>query len=178
MGRYLVQAVETQYMDKLTLTILATFTICSSQTDNSNNVLNIFMTGDWGGPRETLAQDETLPPQDKYGFSISYSMNEMVSEVLPDSILLLGDNIYSAGVYDENDGRFTDTYLATFDKPNLRTVPMYAIAGNHEYHRNVSALIAYTSVDPTSRWNYPNYWYSVSYLDGRVLQLMIDTSAL
>ena len=55
---------------------------------------------------------------------------------------------------------------------------MYATAGNHEYHRNVSALIEYTNLDPTGRWYYPDFYYSVSYLNGRVLMLMLDTAAL
>ena len=147
---------------------------CYSKT----NVLNIFMTGDWGGPRQNLSEDATVPAQNQYGYSISHSMNILAEEIAPDSILFLGDNIYAAGVQNVVDERFNDTYLSTFERSNLKNIPMYAIAGNHEYNRNVSALIEYSKIDPTGRWNYPDYWYSISYLEGRVLQLMIDTLAL
>ena len=55
---------------------------------------------------------------------------------------------------------------------------MYATSGNHEYYQNVSAMIEYTKFDPTGRWYYPDYWYDVEFLNGRVLMLMLDTSIL
>ena len=35
-----------------------------------------------------------------------------------------------------------------------------------------------TKKDPTSRWTYPDWWYTQSWLDGRVELVMIDTSVL
>ena len=44
---------------------------------------------------------------------------------------------------------------------NLKDMPMWTIAGNHDYKGNVSAQILYTDYDPTGRWRYPNFWYKL-----------------
>merc|ERR1712226_306629 len=131
------------------------------------------MIGDWGGPHNSDG-----PDQDEYGFSIGKGMNLLAETSDLDSILLLGDNIYNEGVDSVYDERWNTTYLATFDQANLMSTKMYATSGNHEYFKNVSAMIEYTKFDPTGRWQYPNYWYNVKFLNDRVEMLMIDTSAL
>ena len=55
---------------------------------------------------------------------------------------------------------------------------MFLLSGNHDYHGNVTAQIAYQNVDSTNRWNYPDWYYNVKFLDGKLEILMIDTSAL
>ena len=144
------------------------------ESSPDKNVLNLFMIGDWGGPHA----ENGGPAQDEYGFSIGNGMNELSKKMNLDGILLLGDNIYNEGVDDVFDERWETTYQATFNGTNLKTTKMYATSGNHEYFKNVSAMIEYTQYDPTRRWTYPDYWYNVKFLDGRVELLMIDTSAL
>merc|ERR1711879_3546 len=143
--------------------------------DSDTNVLNIFAIGDWGGPHGFLNDG---PPQDVYGFSIGEGMNKMAEVYELDSILLLGDNIYNEGVVNVTDERWVSTYQATFNGSNLESTPMYATSGNHEYLQNVSAMIDFTNYDPTGRWTYPDYWYNVKFLNGRVELLMLDTSIL
>merc|ERR1712071_259057 len=145
------------------------------QDDNDKNVLNIFMIGDWGGPHGSSNRG---PDQDEYGFSIGTGMNSMAEKLELNSILLLGDNIYNEGVVNVTDKRWETTYQATFNQSNLENTPMYATSGNHEYYQNVSAMIDYTNYDPTGRWTYPDYWYDVEFLEGRILMLMLDTSIL
>ena len=62
----------------LTLFTVQTESISIKKRENLEApVLNIFMTGDWGGPRESISDDGSKPAQDKYGLSISYSMNQL-----------------------------------------------------------------------------------------------------
>jgi len=60
----------------------------------------------------------------------------------------------------------------------MQDVPMYLLTGNHDYHGNITAQIEYTNLDSTNRWNYPDWYYNVKFMDGKIELLMIDTSAL
>lgn len=164
----------TGFLQSKQLTKLEDKNSLKKSLNQDRNVFNMFMIGDWGGPHAGNGG----PDQDEYGFSIGNGMNELAGEMELDSILLLGDNIYNEGVNDVFDKRWETTYQSTFNGSNLRTTKMYATSGNHEYFKNVSAMIEYTQYDPTGRWTYPDYWYDVKFLDGRVELLMLDTSAL
>ena len=90
----------------------------------------------------------------------------------------MGDNFYSSGIHgDDHAKRFKDTFEDAYPEPELQ-LPWYVIAGNHDHGGNVSAQIAYTA--DSSRWKYPDYWYTFSSTQGGVtVQVaMIDTVVL
>jgi len=131
--------------------------------------LDLYLIADWGG-NETEGVYTT-----PCGMQVTQSMDTMGK---PDAVFLMGDNFYDPGVTDVNDPRWDLTYQTMFARDNLANVPFYINSGNHDYNQNVSAQIAYTNVDPTGRWTYPDWYYKQTFLDGRVLLLALDTSAL
>lgn len=137
---------------------------------SKNHLLRLFVSGDWGG----------IPLESKkpYSISVSESMERMASIEKPDATLLLGDNFYDNGVKDVNDEQFESVYKKMFEGNAMQDVPMYLLTGNHDYNGNVTAQIEYTNLDSTGRWNYPDWYYNVNFLDGKLELLMIDTSAL
>merc|ERR1719500_840816 len=144
----------------------------SNHNSNPTEKLNLFFTGDWGG--DVCENCFTT----KYSLGVSSSMNYWAGKVNPDAILLLGDNFYDDGVINSDDARFEQTYLEVFKGEFLKETPFYVVAGNHDYHQNVTAQIEYTKKDPTNRWNYPDWWYTKTYLEGKVEILFLDTSVL
>ncbi|KAK6187704.1 hypothetical protein SNE40_005668 [Patella caerulea] len=97
----------------------------------------------------------------------------------PEFVLALGDNFYFDGVKTVNDPRFQDTFENVFTSDALN-IPWYLIAGNHDYHGNVSAQIAYTKI--SKRWNFPDLYHLQSFTipgtSDTIDILMIDTVLL
>lgn len=143
---------------------------------DSDKTIRFFISGDWGG----VAGDSD-PEKEPFSRSVGESMDRVAASWLqedkrPNSCLLLGDSFYDYGVRNDTDHRFKDTFQETFKGDSLQNIPMYNIAGNHDYRGNVTAQISY--VDPGGRWLFPDWWYSIDYLDGRVEIMFIDTMAL
>lgn len=71
-------------------------------------------------------------------------------------VLGVGDNFYFDGVSNVSDPRFTLTFEQTYS--NMKEIPWYMIAGNHDHLKNVSAQIGYSKV--SKRWKFPFFYYS------------------
>lgn len=137
----------------------------------SMDSLRFLVLGDWGGL-----------PFYPYGtpieFAVGYQMGSIARSYKTSFTLALGDNFYFEGVTDVEDKRFQETFENVFKDSSLYT-PWYLLAGNHDHYGNVSAQIAYSKV--SKRWNFPDYYYTVSYKvpGGKSLDIfMLDTVLL
>lgn len=144
----------------------------AAEKTNSQN-FNLLMTGDWGGRAGGKFENYAI-----YGDNVGKSMNRFAGQNPVSGIFLLGDNFYNNGVQNAQDARFNETFQATFNGSNLQNIQFPVISGNHDYHGNVTAQMAYTKLDPTNRWFYPKLYHKLSYLNGLIDILMIDTQAL
>lgn len=123
--------------------------------------------------------------QSHHPFTTETQLNvaQAMGVVLPDFVVAVGDNFYKDGVDDVMSKRFTDTYDDVYSGMSLQ-VPWYVIAGNHDHKGSVAAQIQYTA--ESSRWNFPDYFYTFNYsfvstTSGRNLTaqfVMIDTVLL
>ncbi len=87
-------------------------------------------------------------------------------------VLSLGDNFYPDGVSDDTDPQWESTFRQVYNSPSL-DVPWFSILGNHDYHLNPDAQIAFSHRD--SRWRMPGHYYRQSFGDGLLDIFFIDT---
>ena len=150
-------------------------TMPPSHHHNAAAAMMFFSFGDWGPPHPS-ATGWRLPISDGI-VAAAQTLGE------PRFIMTCGDNFYESGIEgDEYSSRFR-TFEEGFPQPQLRNIPFFAIAGNHDHMGNLSAQIAYS--DHSSRWRFPSMWYTFSEIalfnDGRnaTTQIVyIDTLAL
>ena len=113
--------------------------------------------GDWGGRAEwpyTTHEQTRVAAQMQ-----AYSTNQNVSFVLS-----LGDNFYPAGISSGQDVRFKQTFENVYLRGNLRHVPWYVVAGNHDYRTkdSVQHQIDY-SARSNGVWNFPSPLYAFNF---------------
>jgi tartrate-resistant acid phosphatase type 5 len=79
-----------------------------------------------------------------------------------DLVLGLGDNFYPDGVTSSTDPQFSSKFELPYADLDL---PFYLVLGNHDYHGDVDAQVAYT--DLSSKWKMPgrNYQFSSGIVD-------------
>jgi tartrate-resistant acid phosphatase type 5 len=88
-------------------------------------------------------------------------MGQFASDNNPAFALLLGDNFYPDGVSSTTDAQWQTTFEQVYSSTNL-DFPFYAVLGNHDYHENENAQVAYTTAVPASRWEMPARYYTFS----------------
>ncbi|XP_041454392.1 tartrate-resistant acid phosphatase type 5-like [Lytechinus variegatus] len=136
------------------------------------NSLNFMVLADWGGqpnyPFYTTCEEY-----------VAKQMGDLASNYATQFVLALGDNFYYDGVQSVTDPRFNETFENVFTADSLQ-VPWYVVAGNHDWHGNVTAQILYSNV--SKRWNFPSLYYLVRYqipsTQEMVSFIMIDTVSL
>jgi tartrate-resistant acid phosphatase type 5 len=104
-------------------------------------------------------------------------MLDTVSTVLPpDFIISTGDNFYPDGVRSVTDEHWQGTFESIYPTNNGLNCPWYVVLGNHDYHLNPDAQIAYTDV--SDRWYMPGYYFSKDYkgVDFSMRLLFMDTN--
>lgn len=93
----------------------------------------------------------------------------------PDGILLLGDNFYQKGVESVEDPQWQEKLFGPYGKPCLKSVPIFAVLGNHDYKGDVDAQVAMTNIQ--ERWHMPQRFYRISF--GSLLQVVaMDTNRI
>lgn len=150
--------------------------------DDQSTSYNFLAIGDWGN--DDAAQHEAAA-----------GMGAVAAEIGATQVISLGDNFYhdddshcstAGGHYggiclnntDGVDGvlRFNSTFESVYTAQSLRTIPWWAIAGNHDHAGNVTAQISYTTNAqnrrlptgtgrpglPAKRWNFPDYFFNVT----------------
>jgi acid phosphatase len=91
-------------------------------------------------------------------------------------VISAGDNFYEDGVFGLDDPKWRTSFEAVYDHPALQ-VPWHVALGNHDYHGNTEAQIAYSA--RSRRWRLParHYVRRERAPDGTTLKLVvIDTS--
>ena len=91
-----------------------------------------------------------------------------------DAILMLGDNVYPAGVTSTEDPMWEERIFHPYGSDCLGDLPIYAVLGNHDYKGNPAAQIEMTLVN--KRWYMPNRFYSQRF--GSLLTLIAFDSEL
>lgn len=104
-------------------------------------------------------------------------MGTIGTEIDAKFVLALGDNFYNTGVTSDTSSRFSTSWSTVYNSGSMKTLPWYVIAGNHDHEGNVTAEVEFTNLDPTKRWNYPDFFYKKSFSgDGVSIDvIMIDT---
>lgn len=116
--------------------------------DASPNALNFLVFGDWGRQGE-LDQGE-----------VAAQMGVAAQKLRARFVIAVGDNFYENGVTSVSDDHWQKSFENVYTAPSLQ-VPWNAILGNHDYHANCDAQIAYSKM--SSRWRMPARYYLQSH---------------
>jgi tartrate-resistant acid phosphatase type 5 len=128
--------------------------------------LNFLVFGDWGRQGE---QDQV---------EVATEMAKAAREIDAKFVISVGDNFYENGVESAQDPHWRASFENVYHHESLQ-VPWHAILGNHDYHGNCDAQIAYH--ETSSRWNMPARYYLQSHKieDGVTADFFyIDTSPM
>jgi acid phosphatase len=106
--------------------------------------LNFIVFGDWGRNGE---QDQ---------LDVAAQMSIAAKDMDAKFIISVGDNFYENGVASVDDPQWQTSFEKVYSVPSLQ-VPWRVILGNHDYHANCDAQIAYAKTSP--RWKMPARYY-------------------
>ena len=106
--------------------------------------LNFLVFGDWGRNGE---QDQT---------DVAAQMAVAAKDMDAKFIISVGDNFYVDGVSSVDDPQWQSSFERVYSAPSLQ-VPWHVALGNHDYHGNCDAQLAYAKKSP--RWNMPARYY-------------------
>jgi tartrate-resistant acid phosphatase type 5 len=112
------------------------------------NGLNFLIFGDWGRRGE---QDQV---------EVATQMAKASKDLNSKFIISVGDNFYENGVQSVEDPHWQESFEEVYRVPALQ-IPWHCILGNHDYHANCDAQIAYNKISP--RWNMPARYYVQSH---------------
>lgn len=119
--------------------------------DAPSGALNFIVFGDWGRNGE---QDQR---------AVAAQMAEAAAAMDAKFIISLGDNFYEDGVKSVDDPQWQTSFENVYTAPALH-VPWQVILGNHDYHGNCDAQLAYAKNHP--RWNLPARYFVQSFKVG------------
>jgi acid phosphatase len=128
--------------------------------------LNFLAVGDWG--RDGLFNQS----------QVAQRMGEEAAKSGAAFVLSAGDNFYPDGVRSVTDPQWKTSFENVYSAPSLQ-IPWYSALGNHDYHSDPEAEIAYGRTSP--RWRMPARHYSFSQTapDGAELDVFVlDTSPM
>jgi tartrate-resistant acid phosphatase type 5 len=114
----------------------------------SPEALNFIVLGDWGRRGETDQME------------VAEQMGKAAKDMGAQFVIAVGDNFYENGVASVEDKHWKQSFENVYTAPSLQ-VPWYAILGNHDYHANCDAQIAYSKISP--RWKMPARYYMQSH---------------
>jgi tartrate-resistant acid phosphatase type 5 len=106
--------------------------------------LNFLVFGDWGRQGE---QDQ---------IEVAEQMVKESKKIKPQFIISVGDNFYENGVQSVDDPHWQKSFEEVYRDPALQ-IRWYCILGNHDYHANCDAQVAYNKIN--LRWNMPARYY-------------------
>jgi acid phosphatase len=126
--------------------------------------LTFLAVGDWG-------RDGTNNQSE-----VAARMGETAALLGARFVISVGDNFYEDGVASVTDPKWRTSFEDVYSAPSLH-VPWHVILGNHDYHGDTQAQIAYSA--RSRRWRLPSRWYSRTERgpDGTSLEIFfLDTS--
>jgi len=106
--------------------------------------LNFLVFGDWGRRGEA---DQT---------EVAAQMAKAAKDIGAKFIISVGDNFYEDGVASVDDPQWQTSFENVYGAPSLQ-VPWQVILGNHDYHGNCDAQLAYAKTSP--RWKMPARYF-------------------
>jgi tartrate-resistant acid phosphatase type 5 len=109
------------------------------------SALNFLVVGDWGRRGEPDQQD------------VATQMGKTAHDMGASFVISVGDNFYEDGVASVNDVQWRESFEDVYTARSLQ-VPWYSILGNHDYHWNCDAQIAYSQKSP--RWRMPARYFT------------------
>lgn len=109
--------------------------------------LNFLALGDWGRQGET---DQ---------MQVAAQMAKAATEMSAQFVISVGDNFYEDGVTSTDDEHWKKSFEDVYAASSLQ-VPWFVALGNHDYHGNCDAQIAYSKM--SKRWNMPARYFSFS----------------
>ena len=107
--------------------------------------LNFLIVGDWGRNGE--------PDQ----LAVATQMGIVAQATDAKFVISVGDNFYENGVATVDDPQWQSSFEKVYTAPSLQ-VPWHAVLGNHDYHGNCDAQIAYGKT--SKRWTMPARYFS------------------
>lgn len=113
--------------------------------DAKSGSLNFFVFGDWGRKGE--------PDQ----VAVATQMGIAAKEMKAKFVIAVGDNFYDSGVVSVDDPQWQTSFEKVYTALSLQ-IPWHVVLGNHDYHGNCDAQIAYTKI--SERWNMPARYYT------------------
>ena len=113
--------------------------------DAKSGGLNFLVFGDWGRNGE---QDQ---------LDVAAQMAVAAKERNAKFIISVGDNFYEHGVKSVDDPQWQTSFEKVYAAPALQ-VPWHVVLGNHDYHGDCDAQIAYHQTSP--RWTMPARYYT------------------
>lgn len=111
------------------------------------HALNFIVFGDWGREGEL---DQT---------QVAEQMAKDAKKNGAQFIVSVGDNFYEDGVSSVEDAHWKNSFENVYRARPLQ-IPWYVALGNHDYHGDVEAQIAYGKI--SKRWNMPARYYVLS----------------
>jgi acid phosphatase len=112
--------------------------------DSRADGLNFLIFGDWGRKGEA---DQV---------EVAAQMAAAAEQLKPRFVVSVGDNFYDFGVASVIDPQWQTSFEKVYGASSLQ-IPWQVILGNHDYHGNCDAQIAYGQTSP--RWNMPARYY-------------------
>jgi tartrate-resistant acid phosphatase type 5 len=109
---------------------------------------NFLVFGDWGRRGE---QDQV---------EVATQMAKAAQDSKASFVVSVGDNFYEDGVKSTEDEHWQVSFEEVYHAESLQ-VPWHVILGNHDYHANCDAQLAYAKTSP--RWNMPARHYLQSH---------------
>lgn len=113
--------------------------------DASADALNFLLIGDWGRKGEKDQMD------------VATQMGVTGDKLKPRFIVSVGDNFYEDGVASVTDDHWEKSFEKVYTAPSLQ-VPWWVVLGNHDYHGDCDAQIAYSQ--HSQRWNMPARYFT------------------
>ena len=113
--------------------------------DARNGGLNFVVIGDWGRNGEKDQHD------------VAQQMGRAANETGSKFVISVGDNFYEDGVASVDDPQWQSSFENVYTAKSLQ-VPWHVVLGNHDYHLNSDAQIAYSKV--SKRWNMPARYFT------------------
>lgn len=107
--------------------------------------LKIMVLGDWGRNGG------------HYQRQVAAWMNHRAHNLGCDLIVTTGDNFYDYGVSSSHDSQWRTSYEDIYS-PELRRIPWFPVAGNHDWGGNIWAQLDRTG---TGGWHMPWLWYDI-----------------
>jgi tartrate-resistant acid phosphatase type 5 len=110
--------------------------------------LNFLIFGDWGRQGE---RDQV---------EVAAQMAKAAQDTGAQFVISVGDNFYEDGVRSVRDSHWRASFENVYRQAPLQ-IPWHVILGNHDYHGNCEAQLAYHEKNP--RWNMPARYYLQSH---------------